>query len=128
MPRIGSKSNSVFPWALTFFIPVYSYLSLTEESEYKTSAEEYAVVLENEQKISPGSPEFEKAMAAFDERMKHYRHERVYPTLPDWPVVCFYNMSKRRGETAQLVFIAFRRSAQAHAWPRRRGSRNTRAR
>ena len=20
------------------------------------------------------------------------------PTLPDWPVVCFYNMSKRRGE------------------------------
>ena len=79
-------------------LPVYSYLSLTEESEYKTSAEEYAAVLENEQKIGRGTAEFEKAMAAFDERMKHYRHERVYPTLPDWPVVCFYNMSKRRGE------------------------------
>lgn len=80
-------------------VPVYSYLSLTEESEYKTTAEEYAAVLENEQKISRGTPEFEKSMAAFDERMKHYRHERVYPTLPDWQVVCFYNMSKRRGET-----------------------------
>jgi len=80
-------------------VPVYSYLSLTEESEYKTTAEEYAATLENEQKIGRGSPEFEKSMAAFDERMKHYRHERVYPTLPDWPVVCFYNMSKRRGET-----------------------------
>ena len=79
-------------------VPVYSYLSLTEESEYRTSAEEYAAILENEQKIDRGSDEFEKAMAAFEERMKHYRHERVYPTLPDWPVVCFYNMSKRRGE------------------------------
>ena len=78
--------------------PVYSYLSLTEESEYRTSADDYAAVLINEQKIERGAEEFEKAMAAFDERMKHYRHERVYPTLPDWPVVCFYNMSKRRGE------------------------------
>ena len=80
-------------------LPVYSYLSLTEESEYRTTAEEYSAVLENEQKIGRDSPEFEKAMAAFEERMKHYRQERVYPTLPDWPVVCFYNMSKRRGET-----------------------------
>lgn len=80
-------------------LPVYSYLSLTEESEYRTSAEEYAAVLEHEQKIRHGTPEFEKAMEAFEERMKHYRQERVYPTLPDWPVVCFYNMSKRRGET-----------------------------
>jgi len=37
-------------------------------------------------------------MNSFRERIKHYRQERVYPTLPDWPVVCFYNMSKRRGE------------------------------
>src|SRR5256714_8851719 len=79
-------------------VPVYSYLSLTEESEYKTSAEDYAAVVEKEQKIRPGTSEFEKAMAAFEERMQHYRQERVYPTLPDWPVVCFYNMSKRRGE------------------------------
>src|SRR4051812_46816434 len=44
---------------------VYSYLSLTEESEYKTSAGEYAVVLENEQKIARDTPEFEKSMATF---------------------------------------------------------------
>src|SRR5438067_2218210 len=88
-------------------VPVYSYLSLTEESEYKTTADDYAAVLENEQKISPGTPEFEKAMAAFEERMKHYRHERVYPTLPDWPVVCFYNMRKRRGEHRNWYALAF---------------------
>src|ERR1051325_11193803 len=84
--------------AADVLVPVYSYLSLTEESEYKTTAEDYAAVLEKEQKIGRGTPEFDKSMAAFEERMKHYRHERMYPTLPDWPIVCFYNMSKRRGE------------------------------
>jgi peroxiredoxin len=88
-------------------MPVYSYLSLTEESEYKTTADDYAAVLENEQTISRGSPEFEKSMAAFEERMKHYRHERVYPTLPDWPVVCFYNMSKRRGDDRNWYSLPF---------------------
>ncbi|MBA3273178.1 MAG: chlorite dismutase family protein, partial [Chthoniobacterales bacterium] len=38
-------------------VPVYSYLSLTEESEYRTSAEEYAATLEQEQKLKRGSAE-----------------------------------------------------------------------
>ncbi|HVF71154.1 MAG TPA: hydrogen peroxide-dependent heme synthase [Chthoniobacterales bacterium] len=97
-------SLSLGPDVLT---PVYSYLSLTEESEYKTSAEDYAAVLENEQRIKRGTPEFEKSMATFEERMKHYRQERVYPTLPDWPVVCFYNMSKRRGEKHNWYSLLF---------------------
>ena len=78
--------------------PVYSYLSLTEESEYITTEEEYAEILVQEQNIERGSEEFQHGIAAFHERMKHYRQDRVYPTLPDWPVVCFYNMNKRRGE------------------------------
>ena len=88
-------------------VPVYSYLSLTEESEYRTSPEDYASTLENEQKLARGSAEFAQAIATFDERMKHYRHERVYPTLPDWPVVCFYNMSKRRGEQHNWYALSF---------------------
>jgi peroxiredoxin len=79
-------------------LPVYSYLSLTEESEYITTDEQYAETIVAEQKLKHGTPEFEAAMHAFRERMKKYRHERVYPTLPDWPIVCFYNMTKRRGE------------------------------
>src|SRR5207247_11252390 len=76
--------------------PVYSYLSLTEESEYITNEEEYVQTLEPS--IRNDSAKLGEAMNAFRERMKHYRQERVYPTLPEWPVVCFYNMSKRRGE------------------------------
>jgi len=38
--------------------------------------------------------------------VKHYTQERVYPTLPDWPVVLFLLYEQRRGETAELVRIA----------------------
>ena len=88
-------------------VPVYSYLSLTEESEYVTTDEEYGRTLETEQKLKPDSPEFAEAMKAFRERMAKYRHERVYPTLPDWPVVCFYNMSKRRGERSNWYTLPY---------------------
>jgi chlorite dismutase len=87
--------------------PVYSYLSLTEESEYTTSEEDYARTLQEEQKLAAGSGEFAQAMQAFGERMEKYRHERVYPTLPDWPVVCFYNMNKRRGEVQNWYGLPF---------------------
>jgi hydrogen peroxide-dependent heme synthase len=98
--------------------PVYSYLSLTEESEYVTTEEEYGRTLETEQKLKPGSPEFSEAIIAFQERMAKYRHERVYPTLPDWPVVCFYNMSKRRGEGRNWYSLSYderRRLMGGHA-------------
>jgi chlorite dismutase len=88
-------------------VPVYSYLSLTEESEYTTSDEQYAHTLATEQKLVSGTPEFETAMQDFRERMKKYRHERVYPTLPDWPVLCFYNMTKRRGEQRNWYSLPF---------------------
>src|SRR3954464_5151481 len=42
--------------------PVYSYLSLTEESEYKMAEEEYAEGLVKEDKLEPGTPKFEEAM------------------------------------------------------------------
>ena len=87
--------------------PVYSYLSLTEGSEYTTSEDDYAHTLENEQKLKPGSDEFTQAMKSFRERMIKYRQDRVYPTLPDWPIVSFYNMSKRRGEERNWYALPF---------------------
>src|SRR6201997_1400183 len=49
--------------------PVYSYLSLTEESEYITTEEEYAQTLDQQTKSNPEKTE--QALAAFRERMKH---------------------------------------------------------
>lgn len=98
--------------------PVYSYLSLTEESEYAATEEEYTQTLETEQGLKAGSPEFDLAMGAFRDRIAKYRHERVYPTLPDWPVVCFYNMNKRRGEQRNWYSLPYperRRLMAGHA-------------
>ncbi|HET9417949.1 MAG TPA: hydrogen peroxide-dependent heme synthase [Chthoniobacterales bacterium] len=106
-------SLSLGPDVLT---PVYSYLSLTEESEYITTAEEYAHGLDEETRRD--ATKLEQALATFRERMKHYRQERVYPTLPDWPVVCFYNMSKRRGEQRNWYALAYedrRKLMKGHA-------------
>jgi hydrogen peroxide-dependent heme synthase len=96
--------------------PVYSYLSLTEESEYITSEEEYAHSLDEETKRD--ATKLEQALVTFRDRMKHYRQDRVYPTLPDWPVVCFYNMSKRRGEERNWYALPYderKRLMKGHA-------------
>lgn len=76
--------------------PVYSFLSLTEESEYFSSEADYALTLEKEQNISAGTQEFERAMAEFRGRMQKYAKDKLYPRLPSWEVFCFYPMSKRR--------------------------------
>jgi len=96
--------------------PVYSYLSLTEESEYITSEDEYVQTLEPS--VRNDSTKLNEAVTAFRERMKHYRQERVYPTLPAWPVVCFYNMSKRRGEQRNWYVLPYderRKLMKGHA-------------
>jgi chlorite dismutase len=106
-------SLSLGPDVLT---PVYSYLSLTEESEYITSEEEYAHSLDEETKRD--ATKLEQALATFRDRMKHYRQDRMYPTLPDWPVVCFYNMSKRRGDGRNWYALPFderKRLMKGHA-------------
>jgi len=77
--------------------PVYSYLSQTEGSEYTTTREQYAAeTLIGEKALTEGTPEFEAGLKEFDERMANYLKHRLYPVLPDWPVICFYPMSKRR--------------------------------
>lgn len=80
-------------------VPSFSWLSMTERSEYGMNDEEYAVKLQKEENIFPESPEFEEKMQAFHDRIAKYVKERLYPQLPEskeWPVFCFYPMSKRR--------------------------------
>ena len=86
-------SLSLGPDILT---PVFSYLSLTERSEYMSSEDDYARTLRDERNLVPDSPEFKEALEVYRKKSAEYLRHRLYPTLPDWPVVCFYPMSKRR--------------------------------
>lgn len=98
--------------------PAYSYLSMTERSEYTTTAEQYGATLERDQGLAAGSPEHAKAMEEFNTRMEKYVNDRLHPNMPDWPVFCFYNMSKRRAGADNwysLDFEARRQLMQGHA-------------
>jgi chlorite dismutase len=52
-------------------------------------------ILEQEN-LAEGTEAFEKRRAELAERMKNYEHYRLYPEMPDWEVMGFYPMSKRR--------------------------------
>jgi peroxiredoxin len=82
-------------------MPEFSWFSMTERSEYTMSESEYAQQLEREENISPESPAAKEKLEAFRTRMTKYLKDRLEPNLPDWPVVCFYPMSKRRGGAGQ---------------------------
>jgi chlorite dismutase len=87
--------------------PTFSYLSMTESSEYMTSDAEYAETLQKEQGLQPGSPEYDKALGEFSARMAKYRKDKLYPVLPVWEVFCFYPMSKRRAPGQNWYGLSF---------------------
>jgi len=96
--------------------PVYSYLSQTERSEYTTTPEQFAAeTLKGEKGLTEGTPEFDTALQEFNTRMDHYLQHRLYPVLPDWPVICFYPMSKRRSGSDNWYSLSYeaRRSLMA---------------
>jgi len=81
----------------TCLTPVRAYLSISEVSEYMSTADGWARQLVEEQKLDPASQEFAQSMASFEKRMAAYAEARVHPQLPnDLPVICFYPMSKAR--------------------------------
>jgi hydrogen peroxide-dependent heme synthase len=88
--------------------PCYSYFSQTERSEYMSNRENYAQeTLIDEKALTIGSEEYEKGLKEFDEHMAHYMKRRLYPALPDWPIICFYPMSKRRSGNDNWYSLEF---------------------
>jgi len=88
---------------------VYSFLSISEKSEYISSTGDHARKLIDEDGLAPDSPEFQKQLAAFVARMGAYAESRIHPQLPgaEFPVLCFYPMSKARGEGRNWYALAF---------------------
>ena len=85
--------------------PVYSYVSLTEQSEYGATEEDERDRLANEEGLS--GEELEAKLAVWTERIEHYRENRIHPRLPAKKVCCFYPMGKRRVEGANWFALPF---------------------
>ena len=73
----------------------WSYLSLTETSEYAMTEDDERRRLADEEQITD-APAVEERLTAWRERIAHYREQRVHPRLPQKRSICFYPMSKRR--------------------------------
>jgi hydrogen peroxide-dependent heme synthase len=85
--------------------PVWSYVSLTELSEYTSSEDDERARLAREEHLS--GEEAEERLAAWRERMAHYREHRLHPQLPAKRACCFYPMSKRRTSDANWYELPY---------------------
>jgi len=73
----------------------WSYVSISEISEYALSVEQYGERLKR-QGEDPESSAFQKKIAAYSGRVEKMNYQRLTPDFPDWPVSCFYPMNKWR--------------------------------
>ena len=73
----------------------YSFVSMTEVSEYVPSVEQYAQRLIDDGEAKD-SPAFEAKVRAYEKREPMMRRQRLTPDLPPWPATCFYPMNKKR--------------------------------
>jgi chlorite dismutase len=76
-------------------IPTYSFVSISEISEYVPSVEQYAQRLTAEGEVE-GSDSFEAKLNAYRRREPLMRRQRLTPDFPQWPATCFYPMNKKR--------------------------------
>lgn len=74
---------------------VYSFVSITEISEYVPSVEEYGERLQREG-TAVTDPAYEAKLNAYRQRLPAMNRQRVYPDIPPFPVITFYPMNKAR--------------------------------
>ena len=76
-------------------VPGYSFVSLTEVSEYVPTVEQYAARLVAEGEVAD-SPSYHAKVQGYAAREPAMRQARLEPELPPWPNACFYPMNKKR--------------------------------
>lgn len=91
--------------------PTWSFVSMSELSEYVPTVEQYRQRL-----IAGGataeSPELDAKVQAYERRLPMMAQQRLAPDFPEWPTACFYPMNKSRVVGANWFTEAFsRRSA-----------------
>lgn len=73
----------------------YSFVSITEVSEYVPSLEQYAQRLRDEGE-DENSPAFQAKVDAYARREPMMKVQRLTPDFPAYPSTCFYPMNKKR--------------------------------
>jgi chlorite dismutase len=84
----------------------YSFVSVTEISEYVPSPQQYAerLIAGGE---DPETAQFAAKVAAYEKRLPAMNVQRLTPEFPPWPAMCFYPMNKSRVVGANWFTTAF---------------------
>jgi chlorite dismutase len=86
--------------------PVYSFLSVTELPEYVTTEDDLIRGLKAEG-LHEGSEVYNQKLEAGKKRQAEYEHFRLNPEMPDWEIMAFYPMSKRRSGNDNWYMLDF---------------------
>lgn len=86
--------------------PVYSFVSITEVSEYVPTVQQYADKLQ-QTGTSADDPSYAAKVKAYEQRLPMMNKQRLYPDIPPWPVHCFYPMNKIRHPQANWFQLPF---------------------
>src|SRR5688572_20971548 len=76
-------------------VPTYSFVSITEISEYVPTVEQYGKKLIQEGDAE-GSPAYAAKLKAYSDRLPMMNRQRLTPDFPPYPATCFYPMNKKR--------------------------------
>ena len=87
-------------------VPTWSFVGLTEVSEYVPTVEQYGQRLVEEGE-SPDSPAYRAKVQGYAAREDAMRRARLEPELPPWPNACFYPMNKSRVPGANWFTLPF---------------------
>ena len=75
--------------------PVWSFVSMSEISEYVLSVDDFRAKLIREG-ADPDSDELQAKVNGYQRRLPMMNAQRLKPDIPDWPSACFYPMNKVR--------------------------------
>jgi len=84
-------------------VPTWSFIGLTEVSEYVPTVAQYGQRLIEEGEVAD-SPSYKAKVAGYAAREDAMRRARIEPDFPPWPNACFYPMNKKR-EVAENWFL-----------------------
>lgn len=84
--------------------PAYSFVSMTEISEYVQTVEQFGERLVAEG-MDAASPEFAARVKGYADRLEGMNRQRLTPDLPPYPCLCFYPMNKIRNPHANWFML-----------------------
>jgi chlorite dismutase len=76
-------------------VPSYSFVSMTEISEYVQSPEQFGERLVAEG-MDPSGAEYKTRLKGYADRLVTMNHQRLTPDFPPYQAMCFYPMNKKR--------------------------------